>query len=60
MFYRNTTVKKMGQLFIDQVLEIAQQTQVEYIWLGVWERNYRALDFILKMDLSHLTNIFSH
>jgi hypothetical protein len=50
----------MGQLFIDQVLEIAQQTQVEYIWLGVWERITERLDFILKMDLSHLTNIFSH
>jgi ribosomal protein S18 acetylase RimI-like enzyme len=47
----------MGQLFVDQVLEIAQQTQVEYIWLGVWE-NYRALGFYTKMD-SHLTNMFS-
>lgn len=40
--------KKVGQLFIDQVLEIAQQTQVEYIWLGVWEENYRALGFYTK------------
>ncbi|WP_074722848.1 GNAT family N-acetyltransferase [Flavobacterium frigoris] len=40
--------EKVGQLFIDQVLEIAHQRQVEYIWLGVWEENYRALGFYAK------------
>lgn len=40
--------KKVGQLFIDHVLEVAHQRQVEYIWLGVWEENYRALGFYAK------------
>jgi ribosomal protein S18 acetylase RimI-like enzyme len=40
--------KKVGQLFVDHVLEIAHQRQVEYVWLGVWEKNYRALGFYAK------------
>lgn len=40
--------KKVGQLFVDHVLKIAHQHQVEYIWLGVWEENYRALGFYAK------------
>jgi ribosomal protein S18 acetylase RimI-like enzyme len=47
----------MGQLFVDQVLEIAQQTQVEYIWLGVWE-NYRALGFYAKNGFAFDKHIF--
>jgi ribosomal protein S18 acetylase RimI-like enzyme len=40
--------KKIGQLFIDEVLLIANQKPVDYIWLGVWEENYRALKFYTK------------
>jgi ribosomal protein S18 acetylase RimI-like enzyme len=50
--------KKVGQILFNQVLTIAHQSQVKYIWLGVWEENYSALGFYAKMDLSHLTNIF--
>lgn len=42
--------KKVGQLFVDHVLEIAHQRQVEYIWLGVWEENHRALSFYTKNE----------
>jgi ribosomal protein S18 acetylase RimI-like enzyme len=40
--------KKIGQLFIDEVLLIANQNPVDYIWLGVWEENHRALKFYTK------------
>ena len=40
--------KKVGQLLLDKVIEIAQQSVVDYIWLGVWEENHRALRFYTK------------
>lgn len=40
--------KKVGQLFIDEILKIVQQKPVEYIWLGVWEENHRAIGFYTK------------
>jgi ribosomal protein S18 acetylase RimI-like enzyme len=40
--------KNVGQLLINKVKEIAQQTDVDYIWLGVWEENHRALRFYSK------------
>jgi ribosomal protein S18 acetylase RimI-like enzyme len=29
--------KKVGQILFNQVLTIAHQSQVKYIWLGVWK-----------------------
>jgi ribosomal protein S18 acetylase RimI-like enzyme len=40
--------KNVGQLLIDEVKKIAQQTAVDSIWLGVWEENHRALRFYSK------------
>jgi ribosomal protein S18 acetylase RimI-like enzyme len=40
--------KKIGQLLLDEVKKIAQTKGVDYIWLGVWEENYRALQFYTK------------
>nr|WP_264566903.1 GNAT family N-acetyltransferase [Flavobacterium sp. N3904] len=40
--------KKIGQLLFDQALKVAQQIAVDYIWLGVWEENHRALQFYAK------------
>lgn len=40
--------KNIGQLLLEEVKKIAQTTCVEYIWLGVWEENYRALRFYTK------------
>ena len=40
--------KNIGQLLLEEVKKIAQTTGVEYIWLGVWEENYRALRFYTK------------
>jgi ribosomal protein S18 acetylase RimI-like enzyme len=40
--------KNVGQLLIDEVKKIAEHTGVDYIWLGVWEENHRALRFYTK------------
>lgn len=40
--------KRIGQLLLDEAIKIAQQIPVNYIWLGVWEENHRALQFYTK------------
>lgn len=40
--------KKVGQLLCDTALEIARELEKEYIWLGVWEENARAIRFYEK------------
>lgn len=40
--------KKVGQLLIEEVKKIAQDTGVDFIWLGVWEENHRAVHFYNK------------
>ncbi len=40
--------KDVGQLLYDKALQIAKQKIVEYIWLGVWEENRRAINFYTK------------
>jgi len=40
--------KKIGQLLLEQALKVAQEYSVDYIWLGVWEENHRAIHFYNK------------
>lgn len=40
--------QKIGQLLYDKALETAQSLKKEYLWLGVWEQNLRALNFYRK------------
>jgi len=40
--------KKVGQLLYDKAIEIAKEKNVNYVWLGVWEENHRALSFYRK------------
>jgi ribosomal protein S18 acetylase RimI-like enzyme len=40
--------KKIGQALLTQALEIAIQKKMEYVWLGVWEKNIKALSFYQK------------
>ena len=37
--------KKVGALLMQHALDIAQQLKVDWIWLGVWEKNPRAQKF---------------
>jgi ribosomal protein S18 acetylase RimI-like enzyme len=40
--------KGVGQLLLNFALQIAKQQQMDYVWLGVWEENHRAIQFYLK------------
>jgi ribosomal protein S18 acetylase RimI-like enzyme len=40
--------KNIGQLLLEEVKKIAQTIGVDYIWLGVWEENHKALRFYTK------------
>jgi ribosomal protein S18 acetylase RimI-like enzyme len=40
--------KKVGQLLYEKALEIAVEMKKQYVWLGVWEENKRALKFYRK------------
>lgn len=40
--------KKVGQILYDTAIQIARYKEAEYIWLGVWEENLRAIGFYKK------------
>ena len=40
--------QKIGQKMLDAVIEMAVQRKMKYLWLGVWEKNTRAIDFYLR------------
>jgi diamine N-acetyltransferase len=40
--------RKVGQLLYEKALERAKQKKANYIWLGVWEENPKAISFYLK------------
>jgi ribosomal protein S18 acetylase RimI-like enzyme len=40
--------KKIGQLLFNKAIEIAKEHKAQYVWLGVWEENHRALQFYKK------------
>ena len=40
--------KRVGQLLYEKALKIARQKNADYVWLGVWEENPRAINFYKK------------
>jgi ribosomal protein S18 acetylase RimI-like enzyme len=40
--------KKVGQILLDTALDMAQKISADYLWLGVWEENPRAIHFYQK------------
>lgn len=40
--------KRIGQLLYEKAMQIAKQSNADYIWLGVWEENPRAISFYKK------------
>ncbi|WP_317126606.1 GNAT family N-acetyltransferase [Chryseobacterium sp. G0186] len=40
--------KKVGQALYDKAMAIAKEKKVDYVWLGVWENNLRAIGFYEK------------
>lgn len=40
--------RKVGQLLYNQALAVARAKNAEYLWLGVWEKNEKAIQFYKK------------
>ena len=40
--------KKVGQVLYEKAIAIAKEKHAEYVWLGVWEKNPRAINFYKK------------
>jgi diamine N-acetyltransferase len=40
--------KNVGQILYDKAIQIANQKKVDYVWLGVWDKNPRAINFYRK------------
>lgn len=40
--------KKVGQILYNKAIEVAKEKGVDYVWLGVWENNLRAIGFYKK------------
>lgn len=40
--------KKVGQQLYEKAIQVAKDKKVEYIWLGVWEENHKAIRFYTK------------
>jgi ribosomal protein S18 acetylase RimI-like enzyme len=40
--------KKVGQILYDKAIQIARLKNADYVWLGVWEDNPRAINFYNK------------
>ena len=41
---------KIGQLLLNKAIKIGQQSGVDMIWLGVWEKNHKAIQFYNNND----------
>lgn len=39
---------RVGQLLFDQAMTVANQNKVMFVWLGVWEKNPKAIRFYEK------------
>jgi ribosomal protein S18 acetylase RimI-like enzyme len=40
--------KHVGQFLFEKAMELAHQKKADYVWLGVWEENPRAISFYKK------------
>ena len=43
--------KQVGQLLFKQALQLARERNADYLWLGVWEENTKAINFYKKNGL---------
>ena len=53
--------KQIGKLLFDKALQLAIEMKAPYLWLGVWERNTKAIQFYKKNGLvefdKHIFNL---
>lgn len=39
---------KVGQILFEKAIQLAKSNRVNFVWLGVWEKNSRAISFYKK------------
>lgn len=42
--------RNIGQLLYEKAIEMAKHKHFDYVWLGVWEKNLRAIKFYQRND----------
>jgi ribosomal protein S18 acetylase RimI-like enzyme len=40
--------KRVGQMLFEKAIQIAKEQNAEFVWLGVWEKNKKAIQFYTK------------
>jgi len=40
--------QRVGQILYEKAIQVAKQKDTDYVWLGVWEENLRAISFYRK------------
>jgi ribosomal protein S18 acetylase RimI-like enzyme len=40
--------KKVGQQLYEKAIQVAKEKKAQYVWLGVWEENHKAIQFYIK------------
>ena len=40
--------QKIGKILLNKAIEIGKKKKLEFLWLGVWEENHRAIKFYEK------------
>ena len=40
--------QKIGKILLNKAIEIGREKNLEFLWLGVWEKNHRAIKFYEK------------
>jgi len=47
---RNYWKHKIGAALMTEAIQFSKTKSYDYLWLGVWQKNNRAIDFYLKMS----------
>jgi ribosomal protein S18 acetylase RimI-like enzyme len=51
--------KQVGQLLFGKALQLAKDRKSTYLWLGVWENNFKAISFYKKCGMMEFdTHVF--
>jgi ribosomal protein S18 acetylase RimI-like enzyme len=50
--------QKIGQLLFEKAISIARSMEMKYVWLGVWEKNERAIAFYIKNGFTTVDHHF--
>eukprot|EP01124_Arcella_intermedia_P014849 TRINITY_DN21405_c0_g1_i1.p1 TRINITY_DN21405_c0_g1~~TRINITY_DN21405_c0_g1_i1.p1 ORF type:complete len:182 (+),score=54.80 TRINITY_DN21405_c0_g1_i1:41-586(+) len=48
--------RKVGELLLEKAFQVAEERKVDWIWLGVWEKNDRACRFYTKFGFEKFSS----